>query len=214
MIPCSGVGSFETMRSADSHMIIINIHLQVTNASVMYLCVTHTRTHTHKAESLLREFQARLNQRSTPRKSSKKKISFTERNPQIEEKPTMEKGDERKLSETQSLPPSGETLAINNFFPPPPSGIESIINVRTNWPCVHLCGLVMHPLKFIQSSLFFVSSAASPSVKIRSNVSSGIMLYLSLSVTHTHTHTHTHTCLLYTSPSPRDATLSRMPSSA
>ena len=25
---------------------------------------------------------------------------------------------------------------------------------------------------------------------------------------------HTHTCLLYTSPSPRDATLSRMPSSA
>ena len=32
--------------------------------------------------------------------------------------------------------------------------------------------------------------------------------------THTHTHTHTHTCLLYTSPSPRDATLSRMPSSA
>ena len=28
------------------------------------------------------------------------------------------------------------------------------------------------------------------------------------------THTHTHTCLLYTSPSPRDATLSRMPSSA
>ena len=27
-------------------------------------------------------------------------------------------------------------------------------------------------------------------------------------------HTHTHTCLLYTSPSPRDATLSRMPSSA
>ena len=31
---------------------------------------------------------------------------------------------------------------------------------------------------------------------------------------HTHTHTHTHTCLLYTSPSPRDATLSRMPSSA
>ena len=32
--------------------------------------------------------------------------------------------------------------------------------------------------------------------------------------TYTHTHTHTHTCLLYTSPSPRDATLSRMPSSA
>ena len=31
---------------------------------------------------------------------------------------------------------------------------------------------------------------------------------------HTHAHTHTHTCLLYTSPSPRDATLSRMPSSA
>ena len=26
--------------------------------------------------------------------------------------------------------------------------------------------------------------------------------------------THTHNCLLYTSPSPRDATLSRMPSSA
>ena len=26
--------------------------------------------------------------------------------------------------------------------------------------------------------------------------------------------THTHVCLLYTSPSPRDATLSRMPSSA
>ena len=26
--------------------------------------------------------------------------------------------------------------------------------------------------------------------------------------------THTHACLLYTSPSPRDATLSRMPSSA
>ena len=25
---------------------------------------------------------------------------------------------------------------------------------------------------------------------------------------------HSHTCLLYTSPSPRDATLSRMPSSA
>ena len=37
----------------------------------------------------------------------------------------------------------------------------------------------------------------------------------SLSFTHTRdTHTHTHTCLLYTSPSPRDATLSRMPSSA
>ena len=31
---------------------------------------------------------------------------------------------------------------------------------------------------------------------------------------YTHTHTHTYTCLLYTSPSPRDATLSRMPSSA
>ena len=31
---------------------------------------------------------------------------------------------------------------------------------------------------------------------------------------HTHTHTRTRTCLLYTSPSPRDATLSRMPSSA
>ena len=31
---------------------------------------------------------------------------------------------------------------------------------------------------------------------------------------HTHTHTHTHTCLLYTSPSPRDVWLSRMPSSA
>ena len=31
---------------------------------------------------------------------------------------------------------------------------------------------------------------------------------------HTHMYTYTHTCLLYTSPSPRDATLSRMPSSA
>ena len=30
----------------------------------------------------------------------------------------------------------------------------------------------------------------------------------------THTYTHTHTCLLYTSPSPRDISLSRMPSSA
>ena len=30
----------------------------------------------------------------------------------------------------------------------------------------------------------------------------------------TYTHVHTYTCLLYTSPSPRDATLSRMPSSA
>ena len=29
-----------------------------------------------------------------------------------------------------------------------------------------------------------------------------------------HTHTHTHTCLLYTSPSPRDSGISRMPSSA
>ena len=29
-----------------------------------------------------------------------------------------------------------------------------------------------------------------------------------------HTHTHTHTCLLYTSPSPRDISGSRMPSSA
>ena len=32
--------------------------------------------------------------------------------------------------------------------------------------------------------------------------------------THRHTDTHTHTCLLYTSPSPRDRTTSRMPSSA
>ena len=32
--------------------------------------------------------------------------------------------------------------------------------------------------------------------------------------TRTHMYAHTHTCLLYTSPSPRDATLSRMPSSA
>ena len=32
--------------------------------------------------------------------------------------------------------------------------------------------------------------------------------------THTHIHTHIHTCLLYTSPSPRDRTTSRMPSSA
>ena len=30
----------------------------------------------------------------------------------------------------------------------------------------------------------------------------------------THSSVHIHTCLLYTSPSPRDATLSRMPSSA
>ena len=33
-------------------------------------------------------------------------------------------------------------------------------------------------------------------------------------LTHTHTRTHTHTCLLYTSPSPRDWSASRMPSSA
>ena len=32
--------------------------------------------------------------------------------------------------------------------------------------------------------------------------------------THTHTHTHICTCLLYTSPSPRDCIVSRMPSSA
>ena len=32
--------------------------------------------------------------------------------------------------------------------------------------------------------------------------------------THPHPPTHTHTCLLYTSPSPRDGLLSRMPSSA
>ena len=31
---------------------------------------------------------------------------------------------------------------------------------------------------------------------------------------HACTHTHTHTCLLYTSPSPRDRLVSRMPSSA
>ena len=40
---------------------------------------------------------------------------------------------------------------------------------------------------------------------------SGIGYYISGGPTVTHTET---TCLLYTSPSPRDATLSRMPSSA
>ena len=38
--------------------------------------------------------------------------------------------------------------------------------------------------------------------------------FLDITATHEERETTVHTCLLYTSPSPRDATLSRMPSSA
>ena len=51
-------------------------------------------------------------------------------------------------------------------------------------------------------------------INARSNRFKGMQLLLSMILIVRATNKQVHTCLLYTSPSPRDATLSRMPSSA
>ena len=88
--------------------------------------------------------------------------------------------------------------------------VKAILNLVTDNKALHLCNKTgensLHIACKIGDPLLFLELVRLESFHLAKN--DYTLLHLACE------HGHTHICLLYTSPSPRDATLSRMPSSA
>ena len=85
--------------------------------------------------------------------------------------------------------------------------LENKIYTRGNNPTVQILRKKLAALEKAEDALVFSSGVAAIAAAVMANVKAGDHIVCVDSP-------YSWTCLLYTSPSPRDATLSRMPSSA